>query len=76
MGFYWDTRDTRDQEQYRLIQEGEVDPGLQKDIETVTMVLKKYPTAPLSGPMYEHYIKAKGGKRERWDKIREKILNQ
>jgi len=76
MGFYWDTRSTRDQEQYRLINENRPDPSLRKDIELIRTILKKYPAAPLSGPMYERYMKAKKGKRELWDKMREKILNQ
>ena len=76
LGFYWDTRGILDQEKYRLIEKGKADPKLQKDIETIKKVLKKYPTAPLSGPMYERYMKSKEGKRELWDKMKEKVLSQ
>jgi len=76
MGFYWDTRGTRDQAQYRLIDEAKPNPALRKDIELIKTILTKYPTAPLSGPMYERYMKAKEGKRERWDKTRKKILSR
>ncbi len=69
-------RNTLDQEKYRLIEEDKPDPELRKDIEIIKSVLKKYPVAPLSGPMYERYMKSKEGKRELWDKMREKILSQ
>jgi len=65
-----------DQEQYRLIDEARPDPALQKDIELVKTILNKYPTAPLSGPMYERYMKSKATKRELWDRMREKILSR
>jgi arylsulfatase A-like enzyme len=76
MGFYWDTRDTRDQEQYKLMDENKPDPALCEEVELITTVLEKYPPAPLSGPMYERYMKAKEGKREFWDKIRERVLRE
>jgi len=76
MGFYWDTRGTRDQEQYKLIDEDKRDPALHSDIELIKTVLENYPPAPLSGPMYERYMKAKEEKRELWDKMRENILRQ
>ena len=76
MGFYWDTRGVRDQEKYRMIDMNKPDPALRKEIELIKAVLKKYPTAPLSGPMYERYMKAKAGKRELWDKMRERILKE
>ncbi len=76
LGFYWDTRGILDQEQYRLIDEGKVAPDLKQDVEVIKEVLKKYPTAPLCGPMYERYMKEKKGKRELWDKMRERILSQ
>ncbi len=76
MGFYWDTRGVRDQEQYRMIDLNKPDPALRKEIKLIKTVLKKYPTAPLSGPMYERYMKAKAGKRELWDKMRERILRE
>ncbi|MBA7683684.1 hypothetical protein ES703_92064 [subsurface metagenome] len=76
LGFYWDARGILDQEQYRLIDEARPDPALRKDIELVKTILKKYPTAPLSGPMYERYMKMKATKRELWDRMREKILSR
>ena len=76
LGFYWDTRGILDQEKYRLIEENKAGPELRRDIETIKRVLNKYPTAPLSGPMYERYMREKTGKRELWDKMREKILSQ
>jgi len=76
LGFYWDARGILDQEQYRLIDEEKPDLELRKDIEIIKSVLKKYPAAPLSGPMYERYMKSKEGKRELWDKMREKIFSQ
>jgi len=42
----------------------------------IKTVLKKYPTAPLNGPMYDRDMKDKAGKRELWDKIRERILKE
>lgn len=76
MGFYWDTRGVRDQEKYHLIDESNPDPALRKEIELIKAVLKKYPTAPLEGPMYERYMKAKAGKRELWDRMRDRILRE
>ena len=76
LGFYWDTRGILDQEKYRLIEENKAGPELRRDIETIKRVLNKYPTAPLSGPMYERYMREKTGKRELWDKMREKILSR
>jgi arylsulfatase A-like enzyme len=76
MGFYWDTRGVRDQEKYRLMDENNTEPVLCKEIELIRAVLKKYPTAPLEGPMYERYMKAKAGKRELWDRMRDRILRE
>ena len=76
LGFYWDTRGILDQEKYRLIEENKAGPELRRDIETIKRVLNKYPAAPLSGPMYERYMREKTGKRELWDKMREKILSR
>jgi len=76
LGFYWDTRGILDQEKYRLIKDDKTDPELRKDIEIIGKILKKYPAAPLSGPVYERYMKSKEEKRKLWDKMKQKILNQ
>ncbi len=76
MGFYWDTRGTRDQEAYKMINLDGPDPALKRDVDLIKTVLNKYPTAPLSGPMYDRYMKEKAGKRELWDKMRARIMKE